>query len=218
MSRAPGLVVRPSGEAAIVVECGEGIEVEVHQRVVALDAAVHAAEIDGVEETVPAYRSLLVRFDALRTTPEIVADAVLSLSVDPGSSDTRRHEVLVAFAGADAVDLEEVAARCGMSPQAVVAALTGTDLRVYMHGFAPGFAYLGGVPESLRLPRRATPREPVPAGSVLLAAGQAALCPAPMPTGWWVVGRTEHTLFDPTSDPPVPMRAGDTVRLRAVGT
>lgn len=214
MSLLDGAVVRPFGETAVVVEYGEDIAPHVHDRVLAADRAVAAAGVVGVEETVPSYRSLLLRLDPLRTTPDAAVAALAALEPAPAVATTRSLDVPVDFGAGE--DLEAVATRTGVgSPDAVVALLTDVDLRVYLHGFAPGFAYLGGVPAELALPRRRTPRAPVPAGSVLLAAGQAALCPTPMPTGWWVVGRTDMPLFDAQARPPVPFAPGDTVRLVA---
>lgn len=213
MSLLGGARVRPFGDAAVVLEYGERIDPDVHQRVLEADAAVAAAQVPGVEELVPSYRSLLVRLDPLVTTPEEVVAHLRTLSPRPVAGRQDVIEVVVDFGRGE--DLETVAERTAMSADTVVELLTGSELRVYLHGFAPGFAYLGGVPDDLHLPRRSTPRAPVPAGSVLLAAGQAALCPTPMPTGWWVVGRTEEVLFDPERDPPVPFRPGDHVRMVA---
>ena len=214
MSLLDDAIVRPFGETAVVVEYGDVIDPTVHDRVLAADRAVVAARLPGVEEVVPSYRSLLLRIDPLATTPDEVVAAMARLTPRRGGRVGRRVEVAVDFGGDDLV---EVADRTDAGDASeVVRLLTGLDLRVYLHGFAPGFAYLGGVPAALHLPRRDTPRAPVPAGSVLLAAGQAALCPTSMPTGWWVVGHTSTSLFDAAGDPPVPVLPGDHVRLVAV--
>ena len=213
MSILDGGQVRPTGDAGVVIEYGAEIDPAVHERVLAADRAVAAAALPGVEETVPSYRSLLLRLDPLVTTPAAVVAALVDVQPLPLDHAPTRLEVPVSFADVDAPDLSAVADRVGCTPSEVIALLTGGDLRVYLHGFAPGFAYLGGVPPELHLARRDTPRSPVPAGSVLLAGGQAALCPTSMPTGWWVVGRTDTPLFDPTADPPVPITPGDVVRL-----
>ena len=215
MTALEGATVRPYGETAVVLEYGDRIDPDLHDRVLALDRALAATPLDGVEEVVPSYRSVLVRFDPLRTDPATVVAGLERL--EPTAAATATRTIEVPFDPAAGEDLEEVAARAGLAdPAAVVAALTANDLRVYLHGFAPGFAYLGGLPAALRVPRRATPRAPVDPGSVLVAAGQAALCPVAMPTGWWVVGHTDVPLFDATASPPVPFGPGDHVRLRAV--
>jgi inhibitor of KinA len=218
----PRWVWRPYGERAVVLEFGEVIDARTHDAVLRADAAVRREMARGalgaVQELVASYRSLLVRvhpgsdLDATRSLLEPVVNVALA---QVWATTTVAHDVQVQVTPADAEDLEEVAAQLGLSSAEVVALLTSVDLRVYLHGFAPGFTYLGGVPAALHLPRRATPRPPVQAGSVLLAAGQIALCPSPMPTGWWVVGRTDHPLFDATTPPHVPFAPGSAVRLRA---
>lgn len=214
MNLLDGARVLPFGETAVVLEFGDRIDPWVHDRALALDEAVRVAGLEGVEEVVPSYRSILVRLDPLVTTPDDAVAAIAGLASESTLARTPREvEVGVDFEAGE--DLPGVAQRTGLSVAEVVAGLTSGPLRVYLHGFAPGFAYLGGVPAALHVPRRATPRAPVPAGSVLLAAGQAALCPVSMPTGWWVVGRTDADLFDPEADPPVPFEPGDSVQLVA---
>ena len=214
MSVLDGATVRPFGITGLVLEYGDVIDPDVHALVVAADRAVDAALLPGVEEVVPSYRSLLLRLDPLRTSPDEVLAALRD--VEPATVEERPTVRTVSVDFDAGEDLDAVAARAGLDDAAaVVELLVGATLRLYLYGFAPGFAYLGGVPDALRVPRRTTPRPPVPAGSVLLAAGQAALCPVSMPTGWWVVGNTDVTMFDPTASPPVPMRPGDRVRLVA---
>ncbi|MFV2065082.1 MAG: allophanate hydrolase subunit 1, partial [Chloroflexota bacterium] len=110
-------------------------------------------------------------------------------------------------------DLEEVAARTGLSVEAVVDAHSGTTYRVFMLGFAPGFAYLGTLPASLQLPRRAEPRLRVPSGSVAIAAAQTAVYPHSTAGGWHLLGRTDTVLWDRSAEPPARLRPGDRVRF-----
>lgn len=203
--------MRPFGEAAVVVEYGERIDPDVHRRVLGADRALAAAAPPWLEEAVPTYRSLLVRFDPLAATPQQVAAALEGLVEVDHEGDGRRIEI--AWTPAHGDDLDHVADHAGCAPDDVVDALEDCELRVYLVGFAPGFTYLGGVPERLHVARRSTPRPPVTPGAVLLAGGQAALCPVAMPTGWWVVGHTDELLFDAADDPPSRLAAGDRVRL-----
>jgi KipI family sensor histidine kinase inhibitor len=109
-----------------------------------------------------------------------------------------------------------VAATLGLAPAEVVALLVAAPLRVMMIGFAPGYPYLGPLPAALQLPRRATPRQRVPAGSVAIAAGLAGIYPAALPGGWHLVGRTDARLFDPQADPPALLAPGDYVQFVAL--
>lgn len=113
----------------------------------------------------------------------------------------------------DGDDLADVARRCGMSVDAVVIAHTSAEFRAAFCGFAPGFAYLVGLPPVLHLPRRDTPRTAVPAGSVAIAAEYSAVYPSSSPGGWHLLGRTDYAMFDVTRDPPALVLPGDTVRF-----
>ena len=120
------------------------------------------------------------------------------------------------YGGEDGPDLDEVAVRLGLAPREVVAIHCEAIHRVLMIGFAPGYPYLGGLPPQLHLPRRATPRKAVPAGSVAIAAGMTGIYPARLPGGWHLIGRTEQRLFDPQAERPCLLEPGDDVRFVAL--
>ncbi len=101
----------------------------------------------------------------------------------------------------------------GLTASEVVARHASAELRVLFCGFAPGFAYLGDLPAELRVDRLATPRTRTPAGSVAIAGSMSGIYPADLPGGWRVIGRTEVTLFDPSSDHPALLEPGDRVRF-----
>ena len=126
----------------------------------------------------------------------------------------RTLELPVVFDGEDLADVAELT---GRSVGAVIAALTGVELTVAFGGFAPGFGYLSGLPDDLHVPRRATPRTRVPAGSVALAGPFAGAYPQASPGGWQLVGRTDAVLFDVDRDPPALLVPGTPVRFRDVG-
>lgn len=216
MNGLDGAHIRDAGEAALSIELGEGISPAVHERVLALDQAINAAGIDGVRETVPSYRALLVIYDPERTEREALLARVDALALDAVALHPSAWLVPACFDGDHASDLSAVAAQIGLPPCEIVATLTATPLRLYMYGFAPGFAYLGGLDERLAIPRRATPRASMPAGSVMIAGGQASIASVSMPTGWYVVGCTPVQMFSPECKPMVPFQPGDTIRLRAI--
>ena len=128
--------------------------------------------------------------------------------VDPGAGP--EVEVPTVF---DGTDLPSVADHWRVAPAEVVARLTGVRLRVAFCGFAPGFGYLTGLPAEWAVPRLATPRPSVPAGSVALAGGYAGIYPTASPGGWRLVGRTSLSLFDVHRDPPARLAPGTRVRL-----
>lgn len=209
----------PAGEAALVVELGEAIDPAVNQRVHQLDAAIAAAKLAGVVETVPTYRSILVGFDPLATDAATLGAAITALAAQDFSHAAptgRRWFIPVAFGGEYGEDLDDVARRTKLSSAEVVALHTAEDYRVYMIGFSPGFAYLGTLPKALHLPRRETPRLKTPAGSVMQGGAQAAISPTAMPSGWHILGRTPVRIFDLAAARPFLLSPGDHVRFVAV--
>ena len=172
--------VLPFGDAALLVEV-DGLP-----EVLALAAAVRTARPAGVLDVVPAARTVLLAvvpgtdLAALRRT-------VLDLPVDPASApEGETVEIPVTY---DGPDLAEVARFTGLDESEVVAAHTGTPWRIAFGGFAPGFAYLTGGDERLRVPRRDEPRTTVPTGAVGLAGEFSGVYPRPSPGGWQLIGR-----------------------------
>ena len=210
----------PVGDTGLSVEFGDTIEPELNDRGMALDRVLTIAGLPGVLETVPSYRALLVEYEPqVLAFPALVArllelDAEAAVGPAPPS---RRWVVPVAYGGEFGEDLPEVARRRNLSPEAVVAAHTSVDYRVYMIGFAPGFAYLGRLPPELELPRRETPRPGVAEGSVMVGGLQTAVAPMAIPTGWHVLGRTPLRCLDMQEPNPFLFRPGDRVRFRPVG-
>jgi KipI family sensor histidine kinase inhibitor len=187
----------------------------------ALAAALEAAPPPGLGSLTPGYSSLLVQFDPLLAEPEPIAAAIrdfveIQLQAAVERPPGRLRQIPTVYGGDCGPDLERVARRLGLSPAEVVSRHTAAEQTVYMIGFAPGFPYLGDLPPELALPRRATPRERVPAGSVAIAGRQTGIYPRSTPGGWHLLGRTPLLLFDATRDPPAYLRPGDRVRFVAI--
>ena len=188
-----------AGESALVVEFGATIDPNIHDCVLALDAAVQRANIDGVTETVPTYRSLMIHFEPRRVSAETLIAALASLDATAKPERTRVHRwhIPACYDPPHDEDITEVAAFLNMPRAKIIDLHQGARYRVYMYGFAPGFIFLGGLPPELTIPRRAVPRAPAPPGSLLIAAGQALITSCAMPTGWYAIGRTPVKVFDP---------------------
>jgi inhibitor of KinA len=189
----------PAGESALAVEFGTTIDPKIHDRVLALDAAIQQANFDGVTETVPTYRSLMIHFDPRRLATETLIDALTRLEYASRPVLRRRQHWLIpaCYDPPHGEDIEEVAALLDLPCAEIIGLHVGARYRVYMYGFAPGFTFLGGLPPELTIPRRAVPRAPVPPGSLLVAGGQALIASCAMPTGWYGIGRTPVKMFDP---------------------
>ncbi|WP_236897808.1 5-oxoprolinase subunit B family protein [Devosia sp. SL43] len=183
---------------------------------IALASSLHRHPLPGVAEVVPNLVSVLLRYDPLTSSPSAISGELrLRLfGLDSAAVTGTAWTVPVIF---DGPDLDEVAALLGVTVRALITAHNAAPLRVLATGFAPGFVYCGLHPSELVVPRRTTVRPPVPAGSVLFAAGQTAITATEMPTGWHILGRTKFANFDPTAMPPTRMLAGDTIRFEVAG-
>ena len=207
-----------AGDRALVVEFGDRIDRVLNDRVLRLDASLRSCSINGVVETVPTFRSLMVHYDPLVTTRADLERAITSLLDDaPGSpvAATLWH-VPVCYEGGFAPDLAEVARLTGLDPGEVVALHSGTRYHVYMLGFLPGFPYMGDLPRQLALPRRADPRVRVPAGSISIATTLTAIYPYESPGGWHLLGTTPIRLFDCGRARPALLAPGDAVLFEPI--
>jgi KipI family sensor histidine kinase inhibitor len=155
---------------------------------------------------------VLVRLDRAPTDRDVAALRGLR---PVASAERRTGPEVVLGVVFDGPDLAEVAERTGRDVDALVGVLTSSWLTVAFGGFAPGFAYLTGLPADLHVPRRETPRTRVPAGAVGLAGPYAGVYPRASPGGWQLVGRTDAVLFDVERDPPALLFPGTSVRFRA---
>jgi inhibitor of KinA len=212
--------ILPVGDAALVVEFGDEIHPDIHRRVLALDHALAADPFPGLRETVPTYRSLLVYYDPRQLSWDearrLVANA-LARSTDTPMPEPREVEIPVVYGGEFGPDIGFVAAHTGLSEEEVVRLHTSVTYTVYMLGFAPGFVYLGGLPEALATPRLPTPRPSVPAGSVGIAGLQTGIYGLSTPGGWRLIGRTPLTMLDLNRQPPTLLQPGDRVRFVRIG-
>ena len=173
--------------------------------------AFRALRVDGVLDVVPAAATVLVRCDdGLAAVRARQAADGIDVSDAPRSVGIDAVEIPVVYDGAD---LSAVAEAVGLDEEAVIGLHAGAVYEVAFVGFAPGFAYLRGLPAALHLPRRATPRTRVDAGSVAIAAGWSAVYPTASPGGWHLLGRTTVTLWDVGQDPPSPFLPGVPVRF-----
>jgi inhibitor of KinA len=207
-----------AGDSAVVVEFGDRVDRVLSERVLRLSARVRAARIDGVLETVPTYRSLMVLHDPLTMPTRRLIETLESLvhGGDTEAKQTTLWHIPACYDESHAPDLGEVSARTGLSAAEIVEVHSATVFHVYMLGFVPGFPYMGDLPAALVLPRRTDPRVKVPAGSIAIAAGQTAIYPVESPGGWHLIGATPVRLFDVRWPQPALLAPGDKVQFTRV--
>jgi KipI family sensor histidine kinase inhibitor len=215
--------VEPFGDAAVLITLAEEASVETAARANALARHLRAAAKRAGRSwrsVVPGAASVLVQIGETPMPAALRVLAVLAAESGPGDdawpADAPLVDVPVRYGGEGGPDLDWVAEQAGLTPAQVAELHASTELRALFLGFAPGFAYLGPLPAPLVLPRRATPRVRVPAGSVAIAGPYSAIYPIESPGGWHVLGRTDLTLWDPRRDPPALLEAGARVRFVSV--
>lgn len=170
-------------------------------------------------EVVPGIDSVVIRFDALTISPvdaRAALEAEFDGGIEPLAVSRALVEIPVVYGGEYGPDLDDLSQRIGLSVGQIVALHTAREYEVDMVGFTPGFAFIGGLDDRLRVPRRTEPRQQVPAGSVGIADGRTGLYALASPGGWTLIGRTPYKLFDPAAAEPFPLKPGMRVRFRAV--
>jgi inhibitor of KinA len=211
--------IRPLGDTALRIQLGEGIDPELNRRVRAACAALERAALPGVVEWVPSYTAVTVHYQPhVVRYPELCrrVEAAIAGSDDAPVPEGKIVTLPVLYGGAHGPDLAFVAEHHRLSVEEVIALHSRPEYLVYMIGFAPGFAYLGGLPEQLVTPRLEKPRLSVPKGSVGIGGAQTGVYSVDSPGGWRLIGRTPVPLYDPAKNPPALLEAGDRLRFRPV--
>jgi 5-oxoprolinase (ATP-hydrolysing) subunit B len=206
--------IAPLGDAAVTVTFANEADETSRGLVLSLRTELARRPLPGTIELVAATTTLTVHYDPLESDYPLIKEAlaarlpgIAKVAVAPAGT---LHEIPVRYDGAD---LADVASLTGLSAEEVVRRHSAAVYQVLLLGFVPGFAYLGFLDPALVLPRRARPRERVPAGSVAIAGAQTGVYPAATPGGWHLIGRTELRLFDPARSPAALLATGDQVRF-----
>lgn len=215
--------ITPLGDAALRVRVASDFEADpaaALKRVLDARDRIRGGNIPGIIDIAPAYETIGVFYDPTCAGPVDLLIENIRHAIASGSDETpttaREIVIPACYAREFAPDIGDVAARAKLSVEKVVELHASAEYRVVCVGFTPGFAYLSGLPRELATPRRATPRTQVPAGSVAIGGSQTGIYPQSSPGGWNIIGRTPLKFFDPLSDPPALLRAGDVVRFRGI--
>jgi inhibitor of KinA len=208
-----GFRILPAGDTALVVEFGDAIDRRLNARVLALEHHLCAARLDGVIETVPTFRSLMIQFDPLVLPAAALTTRLIELAEKPPAPETVGccWRLPVCYDAVFAPDLQEVADRTALSPAQLIEQHSAETYHVYMLGFLPGQAYMGDLPAGLTLPRRQTPRQAIAAGSIAIAMSLTCIFPRATPCGWHIIGRSPIPLFEVSQAPRALLAPGDTV-------
>lgn len=210
---------RAASDQSLLVSFGEQIALENHERVVKLLRLLQSQSIEGIRNLHPAYCSVLIKFDALKLDHDELQSRLLPCLArldEAPVPEPQQVEIPVCYGGEFGPDLEDVAAKHGISPAKAIELHSSAFYLVYFLGFAPGFAYLGGLPEALATPRLQSPRAKVPQGSVGIGGNQTAVYPFATPGGWRLIGRTPLAMFRSDQARMSLLQIGDRVRFRPI--
>jgi inhibitor of KinA len=210
---------RAASDQTLLVYLGEEIGAAAHERVVRLLRLLQSEPIKWLRNVQPAYCSLLITFDAAAVDHAEVQARISELEKRAEklpAAKPRLVEVPVCYGGEFGPDLEDVAARRGLTEEKVVELHIARTYHAYFLGFAPGFAYLGDLAEEIATPRLQTPRKEVAAGSVGIAGRQTAVYPFATPGGWRLIGRTPLEMFRKDREPMGLIAIGDHVKFRPI--
>ena len=197
-------IFRLMGDRSLLIELGDEISPSVNQRVQELFTAMDMQRVGGVRELVPSYRSLLVVYDPLSISADVLKRSIRDICQRIDQADLpepRTLDIPIVYGGEQGPDLGSVARYHGITPQEVIAYHMQPTYRVYMIGFTPGYPYLGEVPDEIVTPRRETPRTHVPRGSGGSSQKQTGIYSVDSPGG---------------AKPPSFLMMGDRVRFKAI--
>ena len=206
----------PAGDRALVADFGNVISEDVNRKVNVLKKSLLAAKVAGVREMIPTYRSLLVEYNPSVISMQDLSRRIEAASLEGAGVEAEKKRVLeipCCYGGQYGEDLAGLAELTGLSEKEIIDIHAGTEYRVYMLGFLPGFVYLGGMDERIAAPRLKSPRVSIPAGSVGIGGSQTGVYPMASPGGWRLIGMTPVDFYDPKREKPVLCEAGDYIRF-----
>ena len=204
------------GDRGLLLEFGDEISRQINEKVRRMALAIQAEAIEGIVETVPTYRSLLVIYNPVMLPVEDLKKRLERIEEglqQTPFSEPKLTRIPVVYGGIYGPDLEEVAKYHQISTEEVIRLHCSKSYLIYMIGFMPGYPYMGELPEALVTPRLKTPRLLVPKGSVAIAQRQTGIYSMESPGGWQILGRTPVEMFDPEKDPPSLLQMGDFVQF-----
>lgn len=218
MKRYP-ITIKPFGDLAILVEWPKEVRASILSEILDLVDAFKGLGLPRWEMSV-AYNSLTLvhhgdhmDFEQIK---EVLVDCHKGLKGHKAKRVRHLWTLPVCYDGEFAFDMEAVCRILGLSREELIRQHTSHRYLVYGIGFLPGFMYLGGLPESLEIPRRAEPRLEVPKGSVGLAAKQTGIYPQASPGGWNIIGNCPVPLFNPLAKEPGFVKVGDQIQFQSI--
>ncbi len=211
--------IKPIGDCAIAVEFKNEISEDVNNHVAILKSAIENSNDDGILNFIPTYRSLLIRYNPLKISFDLLKVRVnefMNNDISTSRLEAKIYVIPVYYGEEFGPDLDSVALTNKLTKEEVIKIHSSVDYRIYMLGFTPGFPYLGGMNGAIETPRLKQPRMKIYAGSVGIAGKQTGIYPIDSPGGWQIIGRTPLKLFDIDLKNPMLLEAGNYIRFKSI--
>lgn len=217
----------PLGENAVLIEFGTEINMDTHRKIQVITTYLNDNPPEWMIEYIPAFTTITIFYDPIKILKISrglqpyhyvcqLIERFFSKIIFGNSAHSRTIEIPVCYGGEFGPDLQFVADHNNLTTDEVITIHASREYIVYMIGFAPGFAYIGGMSEKIAAPRRKTPRLKIPERSVGIAGMQTGIYPIETPGGWQIIGRTPYRLFAPEKNPPTLLMAGDKIKFTPI--
>ncbi|WP_170148157.1 5-oxoprolinase subunit PxpB [Marinoscillum furvescens] len=201
----------------LLIQWNSSVDQNLLYEIVHTENAIHENLSDVVLETYPAYTSIAVHYNPQRIAANALAKAITSCLAAPKRPMTfSEWQLPVCYDSTFASDLEPLAKAKNLTPETLIQKHSEPTYLVHFIGFLPGFLYLGGLPDTLHHPRKATPDRAIASGAVAIGGSQTGIYPMESPGGWHVIGNCPISFFNPQGKPPCRIRPGDRVRFQAI--
>lgn len=206
----------PCGDTAVNVCFSTEINEQANGYATALAKVLEGGKISAVRDIIPAFSSLTVIYDPCEISYSKITRKLKGIlnHLDISSSASGvLYKIPVCYDGEFSPDMENVVSHTGLDREEIINIHTGTDYLIYMLGFLPGFAYLGGLDKRIETPRLETPRVEIPSGSVGIGGAQTGIYPVASPGGWQLIGKTPIKVYDSSREKQILYNAGDYIRF-----
>lgn len=221
MKELDGIRIVPEGDQAVLVEFENEISESCNRKVSLLKKHIEQETIEGIVETIPAFRSLLIFYNPMQVSYGQLKRKVKSLLKKSEKQESLEKTIIripVCYEEEFGIDMKQLCEHTGLNREEIIQIHTGNDYLIYMLGFLPGFPYLGGLDPRLEMSRLDNPRTSIPAGAVGIGGKQTGIYPLASPGGWRIIGQTPIRLYDSRRKKQVLYQAGDYIRFEAISS